>query len=225
MNNKKLLTAVALAAAPLFAAGFASNAMATVELKLSSGAYTSAVSVGASCSSGTCISPLSTTVGDWDVNLTSGFSAGPGNPIMDLSSFNATGSGSAAPLHIELSDNGFNVGSSLFLLKSLGGLVFGSGTATYSVYFDAGNTHFAETTLIGLLGPFTTDYLVNMTGAGTTGTPYSLTEDLVLTAGAAGVAWSTDSSIAPVPEPAAIVLLASQVVGLGWLGRRRRRVG
>ena len=167
--NRKLLTAVALAAAPLFAAGFASNAMATVELELTSGLSTTGIYVGAPCGTETCVS-YSGTVGAWTINLTSGNSAGPGNPTMDLSSLNATSSGSAQPLHIELSDNGFSVGSPLFLLVSSGHLVSGSGTATYSAYFDTGNTDFAETTLIGTLGPFSALYAASTTGAGTAGT-------------------------------------------------------
>jgi hypothetical protein len=161
-------------------------------------------------------------VGAWDINLTTGFSAGPGNPIMDLSSFDATSGVGAAPLEVELSDNGFSAGASLFSLTSSGHTVSGSGTATYSAYFDAGNTDFAKTTLIGTLGPFSGLYATSTTGAGTTGTPYSLTEDLVLTAGASGVRWSTDSSITDAPEPASLTLLGSALLGLGLLGRLRK---
>jgi len=172
--TRKLLTAVALAAAPLFAAGFASNAMATVELELTSGGSTTGILFGAPCGTKTCVT-FNGAVGAWDINLTTGFSAGPGNPIMDLSSFDATSGFGAAPLEVELSDNGFSIGSLLFLLKSSGHIVSGSGTATYSAYFDTGNTDFVKTTLIGTLGPFSGDYLANVAGAGTAGTPYSLT--------------------------------------------------
>ena len=217
--NRKLLTAVALAA-PL-AAGFASSAMATVELELTSGLSTTGAILGSFCGTETCAS-FSGTVGAWTINLTAGDSAGPGNPTMDLTSLNATSSASAAPLDVELSDNGFSVGSSLFFLASSGNLVSGTGSATYSAYFDTGNADFAKTTLIGTLGPFSASYLANTVGPGATTTPYSLTEDLVLTADAGGVKWSTDSSVAPVPEPASITLLASALLGLGWLGRRRK---
>ena len=137
--NRKLLTALAFAAVPLFAAGFASNAMATVELRLTSGASTTGVIVGAGCGTETCVT-FNGSVGAWNINLTTGFSAGPGEPTMDLSSVDATSSASADPLEIELSDNGFSVGSSLFSLASSGHIVSGSGTAIYSADFGISNS-------------------------------------------------------------------------------------
>src|SRR5262252_8109303 len=184
-----LLTMAMLVATPLLAAGFAPNAMATVELELTdvTNSVTIGVIVGAPCGSATCVS-FSGMVGAWTINLTGGDSAGPGNPTMDLSSLNATSSSGADTLDIELSDNGFSAGSSLFALTSSGHIVpgTGTGTATYNAYFDA-NTLFAKTTLIGTLGPFSGPYATSVTGGGTVTTPYSLTEDLVLTAGAGGV--------------------------------------
>ena len=118
----------------------------SLELKLTSGASTITV-IGTPCMTGTCVS-FSGTVGAWTVNMTTGDSAGPSNPTMDLS-VNVAVSGPTAPLDVELSDS-FTcavTGCPTLGVAETGGLG-GNGSLITGAFLDTGNTLFAKTTRI-----------------------------------------------------------------------------
>ena len=219
---------LALAVALMLALG--TVAFGNVELQITEQGtpYTTGLIFGSPCGGvpnpETCVMFYGT-VGDWTINLTTGDSTQPsGGAIMDLSSINATAAAGAAPLVIQLSDNGFSMASTSWTLATYGNLVSGSGTVNYSAYLDTGNTLFATTPadLIGTFGPFSAGYGASGTFSMSSGTNYALTEQLTITSGSGGVKWSTDSSVAgtAAAEPGTTLLLSVTTLA-GILFRRK----
>ena len=68
----------------------------------------------------------------------------------------ASGCSAASDLNIQVTDSNFSPATGEFSL-AFSDTQAGIGTATESAYFDANNRPFAETTLIGTLGPFAAD--------------------------------------------------------------------
>jgi hypothetical protein len=146
-------------------------------------------------------------------------------PSIDLSSVNIT-STSAATLVVKFTETGLTqpAGLSKWLSQFTGNWNGGSATVELKTYLDTGNTAFGTTTLLGDLTsaatPFSSSVLTSAGGA----VPFSLTEVLTITAGAAGEHFSLDGSISAVPEPASLAILGASMVGLSVVRRRKSKV-
>jgi hypothetical protein len=174
-------------------------------------------------------------INGWVVKITSGTSASPSDvPVgLDVSSFTATCSGSLGagcsmdPLDIQFSDINFNPANPAFVTGYSLTSLTGTGSTSESAYYSNSNAVFAETTLIGTVGPLTG--VTGGTASGGVGStaPYSLTLDQVFEADGSGasVAYSVDGSISSVPEPAAVMLFGTVLALCATRLRRMRRNG
>jgi hypothetical protein len=160
------------------------------------------------------------TIGTWTLNVSTGSSHGASvGTDLDLNSANSTTA--ASTLTILFSDSGFTSGAGGRTL-SVGGTLQG---AMSSVSFGAweGATLFdtAPADRIGSILTFTTSPF-----AGTSGGPGAgadLTERAILTATGAG-STSFNFALAPVPEPASVMLFGGMLLAtVGAIRRKARR--
>jgi hypothetical protein len=166
-------------------------------------------------------------VGNWSVNIVNGFSdpilAPAGVAHMNTVSTNIFSAGTVGrTLTIRFTDTDFDPYLGGFSVYT-GGTIGGGLVLTYSAYADLGDTAFGTSTLLASLGPFTTGAYSNTLYSAPLGatSPFSVTQEIVLVAGANGSFASYSAEVKPLPEPGSLLLLGSGLTAL--VLRRRRR--
>jgi hypothetical protein len=204
------------------------SASANAELILSDGNGHTATIAASGCGAGCELASFNGTLGDWNINVTTGTGAPGQSPLMDLNSINHhNASGTATTLTMEWSFDGFTPAVPGFQLN-IGGTVGANGTVTASLFGGTSNTLFDLSNQIGTTMSFTNPPISfsgvqNAFMTGLTTNPYALTEVATISFGTSAGQASFDYSVDAIPEPAGVLLLGS--VMLLTVSLVRRRVG
>lgn len=209
----KITTSLALAASSLLAAQQA-NALA---ISITDGVST----LSATDSDNDGMIFLNSALGLWNFNVVTGFAdpaiGNPGTYNMHLNSVNA--SGGTGTLTVMITDTDLTKSNAGFV-AALGGVT--GGNISFATYLSASNTAFALDTLLDSAGTFNGAFSDTASGYIATSGPYALTSVATITHADRFNISSFDYDI-KVPEPVTLALFGAGLIGMGFVGRRKRR--
>lgn len=134
------------------------------------------------------------------------------NNQMDLHALSIVSSGPGGTLHVQWSDTNFTLVPSYAQADAGGTLTTGQNTVGFNTYWSASNTLFANTNLMTAQTFNTAAFGATAFGGAIATSPYSLMEELVITAKPGFSITSGDYSLTIVPEPTSMALLGGIVL-------------
>jgi hypothetical protein len=162
------------------------------------------------------------TFGSFSVNTATGISLSG----INLDTVYGVTSAAAGTITIDVSENNLGPASGIGFSAQLGGTQSAGMTTTFNTWADPTNTLFGKGAANVLCHPAAAVSgspvaLTCSSGTFSSATQFSLTEEVTVTATAAGEIASGDLNLAASPEPGSMMLFGSGLIGLAGLIRRK----